>query len=546
MSFDFTVQATIGGPIAFRLAVGDSLLVLGANGAGKSRLMHSLYIPHQGRSVRIAAHRQNYLNTSGVNIAASGRQKAEQQILNYDSRSDTVWFDHDPNTRTSATLFDLANAENNRARKIAAAVDEKRDADAQKLAATERPPIHIINDILRLSNLPLTVSVDESAMFTVSKAGSPPYGIHQLSDGERNAVLLAAQVLTSKPGTLILIDEPERHLHRSIVSPLLGHLFGRRKDCTFIVSTHEVNFALDNPECRVLLVRSAAFQGESPASWDVDLVDSADGIDDSIKADIFGARRRTVFVEGVTGKLDKKIYSIVFGDISVIPRTSCREVEKTVAAIRTAKDLHWVAAFGIVDNDQRTEDEIARLRSDGIYAVPFYSVEALYYHPDIQAAVARRKASVEGGDAAADLQTAKAAALDAIARQASHLAQRRAQLTVRHLVLQAVPKTQDVAAGLPVKIDIDAKAILTAEEKRIRSLIDARDVLSILTRYPVREAGMLKPVARALRFPSTDDYETAVLKALADEPGTLQIIRTLFAELISALAAPKAGAMRGA
>ena len=80
-----------------------------------------------------------------------------------------------------------------------------------------------------------------------SKSGSKPYSIAQLSDGERNALLIATNVLTVKDGTLVLIDEPERHLHRSIISPLLTHLFAQRPECAFIVSTHDVMLPLDNP-----------------------------------------------------------------------------------------------------------------------------------------------------------------------------------------------------------------------------------------------------------------------------------------------------------
>ncbi|WP_442947933.1 AAA family ATPase [Nostoc sp.] len=55
----------------------------------------------------------------------------------------------------------------------------------------------------------------ESAQVVASKCGGTPYSIAELSDGERNALLIAANVLTVKNGTLVLIDEPERHLHRS-------------------------------------------------------------------------------------------------------------------------------------------------------------------------------------------------------------------------------------------------------------------------------------------------------------------------------------------
>lgn len=46
----------------------------------------------------------------------------------------------------------------------------------------------------------------------------------QLSNGERKAVLIAANALTVKEGTVLLIDEPERHLRRNIIEPFLSAL----------------------------------------------------------------------------------------------------------------------------------------------------------------------------------------------------------------------------------------------------------------------------------------------------------------------------------
>jgi hypothetical protein len=57
--------------------------------------------------------------------------------------------------------------------------------------------------------------IKEGEQILAKKECGEPYSIAELSDGERNALLIAATVLTVKPGTLLLIDELERHLHRS-------------------------------------------------------------------------------------------------------------------------------------------------------------------------------------------------------------------------------------------------------------------------------------------------------------------------------------------
>ena len=125
---------------------------------------------------------------------------------------------------------------------------------------------------MRLSNLPIAISVEEGQKIVARKNSGNGYSVAELSDGERNAFLIAADILTAKPGTLILIDEPERHLHRSIISLLLKLLFDRRNDCAFIVSTHELMLPLDTPKASTLLVRSCEYQGQNVRAWTADLL----------------------------------------------------------------------------------------------------------------------------------------------------------------------------------------------------------------------------------------------------------------------------------
>src|SRR5262249_22104039 len=150
----------------------------------------------------------------------------------------------------------------------------------------------------------------------------------------------------------IVIDEPERHLHRSIISPLLKLLFDKRDDCAFIVSTHEPMLPLDTPKASTLLVRSCEYQGQTVTAWTADMLAPGAVIDDGLKADILGSRKKMLFVEGAVQSLDMPLYSLLFPQVSVIAKGGCREVEQAVRGLRSTPDIHWVSAWGIVDNDQ--------------------------------------------------------------------------------------------------------------------------------------------------------------------------------------------------
>jgi hypothetical protein len=370
------------------------------------------------------------------------------------------------------------------------------------------------------------------------KTGGSLYSIARLSDGERNALLIAANVLTAKPGTLILIDEPERHLHRSIISPLLTQLFKKRRDCIFIVSTHDVFLPLDNPESQTLLIRECRYTSDDAVAWNADLVPSNSQIDESLKADILGSRKRIVFVEGTNRSLDQPLYSLLFPGVSVVAKNSCRDVEHAVTGIRNAADLHWLRAFGIVDSDGRSSIECTKLQQQGIYAVPAYSVEALYYHPETQRRVVERHASVTGTNPTTQLSNAKISALAAISSHADRMSEKLAEKTVRAEVFRQLPGKADVQAKQPFNLTIDIAAIVSSERSRFDAAMAANDLEALITRYPVRETPALSQISEQLGFQDRDQYESTVRKLLMDDSTAVDFIRSLFGTLWADISAP--------
>lgn len=69
------------------------------------------------------------------------------------------------------------------------------------------------------------------------------YPAFRMSDGEREIFYVVGRVLLSKPSSLIIIDEPELHLHKAILNKLWDILEVKRNDCQFIYLTHDIDFA---------------------------------------------------------------------------------------------------------------------------------------------------------------------------------------------------------------------------------------------------------------------------------------------------------------
>ena len=304
--------------------------------------------------------------------------------------------------------------------------------------------------------------------------------------------MIAANVLTAPKSTLLIIDEPERHLHRSIISPLLSQLFERRADCGFVISTHDHNLPLGNPEARTLLLRSCSFSGQTPQNWEADELAAEAPIDDDLKQDSLGARRKILFVEGTESSLDKPLYSLIFPMVSVIPKGSCSEVERAVVGLRGGDAFHWLCAFGIVDSDGSDDDQIRAKLNRGVYSVPYYSVEAIYLHPQIIEMVAKHKAALSGDDADQLVQSAISAGIAAIAGHTDRLSQKVAKKAIRKAIMEQIPNDDDLLAGAEIAIINDSMAIHAQRHDKLDAAVAAGNWEAILTACPVRESSALR------------------------------------------------------
>lgn len=530
-SYQFSIPRTATGELHFTINCGSTWYILGPNGSGKSSLISRLFHSHQSTARRIAAHRQNWFHSNTLDMTPRSRDNIESAIRSHDAQQHSRYRLDYAQERAGLAIFDLIDADAMLARKIAELVRAD-DIEGARREASSPSPLATINALMLHSNLPIEIGIQERERVTARKRGGPPFSVAELSDGERNAFLIAADVLTAKPGTLLLIDEPERHLHRSIIAPLLSQLFSKRNDCAFVISTHDVALPLSTEDSATLLVRDCEYDGNNVRSWTIDLMDGNTLIDDSLKTDILGSRKDIIFVEGAKSSLDLPLYSALYPFASIIPKSSCKEVEHAVRGLRAASDLHWVHARGIVDSDQRTPDEIRRLSDAHIYCVPFYSIEALYYHKDTITSVACRQAAVIGGDAAELVEAAMSAALEAVRQKRTHLINSSLLRNVRRIISRNLPHDRSSLSNLAtLEITVDVASERSAEETYFDNSANSNDWNAILMRYPVRESAALDRIAEALRFADKRDYQSAVVKLVYDEEDERIRLRSYFPQI---------------
>jgi|26BtaG_2_1085354.scaffolds.fasta_scaffold00496_4 ABC-type cobalamin/Fe3+-siderophores transport system ATPase subunit len=527
--YKFSIQTSNNGSLNIPLTEGNALFVLGANGVGKSTLMHKLFTQNSGHAKRILAHRQTWFKDNAMNMTASQKKDTESHIKSTDTQVYSRWKDDYSQARTSLSIFDLINSENIRARKIASAVDED-NITLAKEHSKNQAPIQAINELLAISNIPITIILGKDEQLFASKNGSEPYSIAELSDGERNALLIGADVLTTSPNSLIILDEPERHLHRSIISPLLTTLFRKRSDCVFVISTHDVHLPIDHPESSILMIRSCQWNGKNIKDWDADLISSNDEISENVKRDILGAKREILFVEGETQSLDRQIYQLIYPNVSVIPQNNCGQVIRAVDGIKGTEKVHWISAYGLVDADDRTEKQIEDLLGNGIAALPFYSVESLYYHLDAVKRIALKLSDLTGQDSSTLFENSTANIVKDVTSHKERLCSRLCEKRLRNDIISSLPKHKDIQSKGNFTLNINLKEVLEKEEIIFEQLVSANNLIGLISRYPVRETPVLKNIAAGLGL-TREQYESAVRKLIIDDEETKEMYKKILQPL---------------
>ena len=519
--FRFAVP-TATGPLQVEILERRALFILGRNGTGKSALVHHIrgqcHSSTIGSVIYLPGSRPSYFAGDSLSMNANTRSQYDSNHLIWDSSPDVRTRPNDGPSRNERAIYDLRAAELQYCVQAAneIAIDGINSPAIARLQS-KLSPLNRVNRLLQQANLPISVIVDSGELIA-SREGSP-YSISKMSDGERTALVFIADVISAKPGSLFLIDEPELHLHRAIIVPLLSALLAERPDCTMIISTHELALASDNPENPVILVRGCNWNGAVPSSWNLDLLPDSFNIPDDLRVDLFGSRQTILFIEGTESSRDKPLYAILFPKASLRHRSSCTDVRRAVVGLRQVEAFHHARTFGLVDNDGMDEAFQNKLLGEGVYALTLFSVESLYYAPETIAAVAARQGETFNVDPLILVAAAREKALSTLRQQGKveHLAARVAERHLRDKLLSQLPSRAEMVAKGGSAIEVSYPSPYAATLTFIQRLLDIGDLDGIIVRFPIRESGILGDIAQSLRFSGQADFEQAALVMIGND-----------------------------
>jgi len=325
------------------------------------------------------------------------------------------------------------------------------------------------------------------------------YSASEMSDGERVIFYLIAQALLAKPDTVLIFDEPELHINKSILAKLWDAIESARPDCAFLYITHDVEFASSRHAANKYALR--AFERHPNPTWDIELIPDEREIPDDIVATIVGSRRPVLFVEGDGGSLDSSLYRRVYRNFTVIPVGSCDHVIHTVASFAARPELHRVGCAGLVDADGRTDAEAAHLEARGVYRLPVSEVENLLALPNVFLAIAKAL-KFTGQDAQQKLVALRTFVLAQASRDIDAISlrhtRRRIDAEMKKIGLSGTDVASLEAAFITATSRVSVQGIFAEVKSALSAAIAGQEYEKVLLYYDNK--GLLAEAARQLGY----------------------------------------------
>jgi hypothetical protein len=323
----------------------------------------------------------------------------------------------------------------------------------------------------------------------------------------------------------MILDEPELHVHRSIMSKLWDELEAARPDCAFVFITHDLEFAAAR-SAQKYVIRDF----DPSPHWSIGEVPEDTGFDEDIATLILGSRRPILFVEGDRSSLDLALYRCSYPEWTVVPRSSCTEVIHAVVTMRANAHLTRITCSGIVDADHYTNEDKKYLGDLGIEALPVAEIENLVLLPNVSRAIAEAE-GFRGEDLEQRLIELAESIFQSVESDkkieevAVRYAKRRIDRILKKLDLSAARTTDEIEEEFNRRTgELDVRALAEQFKGEIRAAIIDRDLPRLLALYDNK--GLMAIAASKLKSCRQPAFESWLTRTLRNrtQPGVVDAI----------------------
>jgi ABC-type branched-subunit amino acid transport system ATPase component len=516
VTFTFSIP-TPAGVKPITVEPGSSVMFVGANGGGKTRLAVYIEKNFKFSAHRISAHRALRLNPAVNKISERNAARLLKigHVIDISNprqengvRDNWRWQQH-PETALlndfDAVMQILFAEQANRSYQT----HRKNRSGCHERAVPTK--FEILEELWErlLPSRKLHISGDDVQV----AVGDARYSAAEMSDGERAIFYLIGQALVAEPDSLLIIDEPELHVHRSIMAKLWDELEAARPDCAFVFITHDLEFAASRVAQKFVL-----HDYRPKPEWTIQEVPEDSGFYEETTTLILGSRRNVLFVEGNQNSLDQAIYRCCYPDWTVVPRGSCEDVIHAVATMRSNASFNRITCVGIVDGDGREPDEIDHLRGLGVAVLLVAEIENVILVPAVSRAIAESDGYT--GDALESRLNALTTAIlasvssaDAIEAIVVRYCKRRIDRIIKNPKIGDAKSVHDTCMGFKQAVSqVNIGEIAQEKRTRIECAVENKDINNFLKHCDHK--GLVGLAALHLKGTNKDRFEAWLTRVL--------------------------------
>ena len=506
-------------------------VLVGANGCGKTSLANLLKKKLDIRDgIVIPAQKllilPKFSNTPNLSSAKTHFEQYQNEIL-----TDKVTFDA---KQMDDFEYSLTKRYGSEMVKVLGILLGERQVKINKGAAKVKEGYNIVFDDIKSTLDDVMViwneliehrqlDCDENNSLQIKYEGNS-YDAHEMSDGERVIIYYTGRVLLAPKNSLIIVDEPEIHLHKSIANKLWDNLETRRKDCTFIYFTHDLDFASSR-----IAQKGWIKEFRYPNNWMLELLED-NAIPEELQLKLIGSRKKILFCEGGTQKsIDKWLFEILFPDYTIQPVGTCKSVIAYTKAYNRLKNAP-VKAYGLIDRDFRNDEQLRKLESESIYSYSVAEIENLFLVEDFIVKFAQYKHEIIDINDIKDkvIQTAN----NSIESQLAAYITNAINYTFTESHIKRADTKDKVAKNfVEFTNSVNIEELYINQKQKMEKIISDKNYTELIK--IVNNKGLLSCVSKAFNYEKQKDYIEKVLSYLKEEETGRLILKRYFPEFLN-------------
>ena len=362
----------------FDLGIYRSIIILGANGSGKSSLGRKIKNDLAEKCLRIPSQKDLFIPKTFTIIDEDSSTKSIGKTRNINGKGNFTNNSAQGNNEMIDDFNEVITTLISNHMSVFSSFGEKVKNKTIKEKNAPESKFEKVNSIFSKVFSGYVLKIDKQ------KLKINDYELDDISDGERSAIYLISKCILDDNAELIIVDEPESHLNSALLNELWDLIEEEKQGVKFIYLTHNIEFADYKNNSERYWIKNFDYKDKK---WDIEKIEGFEIPNDLIIRIIGVKKKKILFCEGSSkkGTRDYELYRHLYPDFTVIPVASgsCFDVIKYVKALRTSGQVYNKEYFGLVDRDFRSDESVLEEEKKGIFSLPTAIYEGLFLREEI-------------------------------------------------------------------------------------------------------------------------------------------------------------------